>query len=68
MDIQKKFGEKVREIRLSQRISQEELAFRADIHRTYMSSVELGKRNVSLQNIEAIANGLKVPIEELFKK
>lgn len=66
MDIQAVFGQKVRELRLSKGISQEKLAELANLHRTYISSVELGHRNVSLQNIKAIADALGVPIREFF--
>ncbi|MDQ3635353.1 MAG: helix-turn-helix domain-containing protein [Acidobacteriota bacterium] len=55
MTIQQKFGENVRKIRLQRGISQEKLAELAGLHRTYISSIELGKRNVSLQNIQALA-------------
>jgi transcriptional regulator with XRE-family HTH domain len=50
-------------------ISQEELAYRAGLHRTYVGSIERGERNVSLKNIERIANALKVdPVKLLSKK
>lgn len=48
------------------KLSQEELAHRAGVHRTYMGSVERGERNVSLRNIEAIAKALGVSLPELF--
>jgi transcriptional regulator with XRE-family HTH domain len=66
MGILKKFGQRLRYLRLKQGLSQEELAERADLHRTYISSVELGKRNVSLKNIEALAHALDVPISMFF--
>lgn len=47
-------------------ISQEELAFRSGLHRTYISDVERGFRNVSLENIQNIANALEISISELF--
>ena len=61
------FGEKVREIRISQNISQEKLAHLADVHRTYIGSVERAEKNISLINIEKIANALNVNIIELLK-
>ncbi|MGI8544964.1 MAG: helix-turn-helix domain-containing protein [Aridibacter sp.] len=67
MTIQQKFGENVRKIRLQRGISQEKLAELAGLHRTYISSIELGKRNVSLQNIQALAFALEVEIYQLFK-
>ena len=50
-DILKKFGRKVRELRQMKKISQEELAFKAEMHRTYIGGIERGERNVSLINI-----------------
>ena len=66
MTIEKQFGERVRELRLARGLSQEELAFRADIHRTYLSDIERGKRNPALRNIAAIADALGVSLSELF--
>ncbi len=61
-----KFGERVRNLRKLSNLSIEELAYRADINRNYLSDVERGKRNLSLKAIEKIANGLNVPIDALF--
>ena len=47
-------------------ISQEEFAEMCGLHRTYISDIELGKRNVSLENIEKIANALNISISQLF--
>ena len=66
--IEEQFGERVRQFRKILGISQEELAFRADLHRNYISDVECGRRNVSLKAIEKIANGLDIPIDALFVK
>ena len=66
MDITKKFGSKIRTLRGEIGISQEELAARAGLHRTYLSSIELGQRNISIQNIEKLANALNVDIHILF--
>ena len=65
-DIMVRFGQAVRKIRRDQGISQEELAERCGLHRTYISDVELGKRNVSLENIERIATSLNKTLVELF--
>lgn len=67
-DILKKFGLTVRRIRASKGISQEAFADLCNLHRTYISDVELGKRNVSLENIEHISNALGLSISELFKE
>lgn len=56
----RKIGQKIREQRLAIGISQEELASAAGLHRTYIGSIERGERNVSLQNIVAIARALSV--------
>ena len=65
-DIMVRFGQAVRKIRREQGISQEEFAERCGLHRTYISDVELGKRNVSLENFERIAISLNNSLVELF--
>lgn len=65
-DIMTRFGQAVRKLRREQEISQEELAERCGLHRTYISDVELGKRNVSLENIERIAASLNISLVNLF--
>lgn len=67
-DILIRYGQAVRKVRLEQRISQEELADRCNLHRTYISDVELGKRNLSLENIERIAFSLNKSLSEFFKE
>ena len=67
-DILKRFGQAVRKIRREQAISQEELAERCELHRTYISDIELGKRNVSLENIERIAMSLDKTLVQLFSE
>ena len=67
-DIAVRFGQAVRKLRLEQKLSQEELAERCDLHRTYISDIELGKRNVSLENIERIAAALGRPLPDFFKE
>ena len=64
--IQVAFGEQVRLLRRNAAISQEELANRAGLDRSYIGGVERGERNVSLVNIHKIANALKVQPEALF--
>jgi CheY-like chemotaxis protein len=65
-NIIKAFGDTVKSRRNLVGISQEELAERADLHRTYVSDVERGARNVSLKNITRIAQALGVSTAELF--
>ena len=62
------YGSTVRKIRQSQNVSQEKFADLCGLHRTYISDIELGKRNVSLENIEKMANALDIKISELFKE
>ncbi len=62
-----KFGERVREIRKEKGLSQEELAYKADLHRTYIGMIERAEKNITLLNIEKIANALEVNISKLFK-
>lgn len=64
--IEKQFGERVRELRLAKGLSQEELAFKSGVHRTYLGGIERGERNPSLKNITAIAKALDVTLSELF--
>ncbi len=60
------FGERVREIRKEKGLSQKELFFKADLHRTYTGMIERAERNITLINIEKIANALDVRINDLF--
>ncbi len=64
-DVLSRFGKKLRAIRQKRGLSQEALAEEAGLHRTYVSSVERGGRNISLLNIERLAKALKVKISEL---
>ena len=66
MDIKILVGKRVRELRNSIGISQEELADLAGLDRTYITSVECGKRNISIVNIEKLTNALQVSLKEFF--
>ncbi len=61
------FGRRVKELRLRENISQEELAFRCQLSKNYISDVERGTRNITLKVVEKFALGLKVPIGYLFR-
>ena len=65
-EIRVAYGKAVRAIRQDKKISQEELGDLCGVHRTYISDIELGKRNVSLENIDKIAHALQVKKSELF--
>ena len=62
------FGSKVRALRNEKGLSQEELSFKADLHRTYIGMIERAEKNITLINIEKIANALEVSITELLKE
>lgn len=66
-DVLIKFGNKVREERLALGLSQEELAGRAGVHRTYVGMIERAEKNITLTNIEKIAKALKLSIDEITK-
>lgn len=61
-----RFGKKLRQVRQEKGISQEKLAELAGLHRTYVSSVERGERNISLLNIEKLSIALGVPMASLM--
>lgn len=61
-----KFGEKVREKRTELGLSQEELAERAGVHRTYVGMIERAEKNITLENIEKICKALKTPLHDLL--
>ena len=63
---QSRFGDRVRELRLVKDLSQEELAFRAGIHRNYLGGIERGERNPCLNNIIAIADAMGISPAEFF--
>lgn len=60
------FGRRVRELRKERGYSQERFAMLSGLDRSYFGGVERGERNVSLDNIAAIARTLEVPVKELF--
>jgi len=66
LDITHKIGLRIKELRKAQAITQEELSFRAGIDRTYINSVENGKRNISVINLEKICVALNVKFREFF--
>lgn len=60
-------GQRIKSLRNEQELSQEKLALKADIDRTYLAGAEQGKRNISLKSLEKIVTALGVPLEEFFK-
>jgi len=65
-DILVKFGNKVRERRVALGLSQEALASRAGVHRTYVGMIERAEKNITLENIQKIAKALEIPLEKLM--
>lgn len=62
-----KFGQKVREKRLEQGLSQEELAEKVSLHRTYIGMIERAEKNITLINIQKLAVALGLSLSELFE-
>lgn len=65
--ILQKTGDRIRKIRLAAGISQEKLATLTKLHRTYISDVERGNRNISIINLEKISKALGAPLADLFR-
>lgn len=66
MDIKLKIGQRIRELRKELGISQEALAYKAEVDRTYVTDVENGRRNVSVEILERLIKALDVSITEFF--
>ncbi|WDZ99702.1 helix-turn-helix domain-containing protein [Mucilaginibacter sp. SJ] len=67
MEIKSKVGNRIKDIRERNGKSQKDLAYTADLDRSYIASVENGQRNISIVNLEKIAIALKVSLSELFQ-
>jgi transcriptional regulator with XRE-family HTH domain len=67
MDIRKKVGARIKELRQAIKLTQEALAYKAEVDKTYLNEVENGKRNVSVINLEKIIRALEVSFEKFFK-
>lgn len=67
MEICKRFGSKVRDLRIAQGMSQETLAQKSGLHRTYIGGIERGERNISLINIEKIAKALELSLVDIVE-
>ena len=61
-----KFGSRVRQFRKEKNLSQEELSFKAGLHRTYIGMIERGEKNITLMNIDKISKALNIDISILF--
>jgi len=67
VEIKLKIGLRIKELREKSEMSQKDLAYSADLDRSYIASIENGQRNVSIVNIEKIATALNVSVKEFFK-
>lgn len=65
--IQKKIGSRIKELRQQTGLSQEKFALKIGMDRTYFASVENGKRNVSIINLEKISKGFGISLSDMFK-
>lgn len=65
--ITKEFGQRLKELRQETGLSQEKIALKISMDRTYYASVEAGRRNISLENIKKIADGFGVSLSQLFE-
>ncbi len=68
MDIKQKIGQRIKELRTQSNLSQEAVANKAEIERTFMTHVENGRRNVSVETLEKIVtNGLEISFQKFFE-
>jgi len=67
-DVLVKFGKKVKEQRLKMGLSQEKLAARAKVHRTYIGMIERAEKNITLKNINKIATALNMELSDMFNR
>jgi transcriptional regulator with XRE-family HTH domain len=61
-----KFGEKIRKLRKKLNLSQEDLAYKAELHRTYIGMIERGEKNITLVNIEKLSNALNIELKSIL--
>ena len=66
MDILKQFGNRCKQLRNNLNLSQENFALKINMDRTYYSSVESGKRNISIKNIQKICDGFNISLKDFF--
>jgi len=67
MDIKTKIGNRIRDLRHERELSQEQFSHICGLDRTYIAGIEQGKRNVSIVNLEKIADGFEISLSQLFK-
>ena len=67
MSIEQKIGDRIKEIRVTKKLTQEQLAWEADVDRTYMNHVENGRKNISIKSLEKIIKALNTDMSTFFK-
>lgn len=67
MTIEQQIGDRIKKIRIEKNMTQEQLAWEANVDRTYMNHVENGRKNISVRSLEKIVNALGVSFYEFFK-
>ena len=67
-ELSKLIGQRIRNYRIQQKLSQEKLAELSGCHPTYIGQVERGEKNATLESIEKIASALNIPLSQLFEK
>lgn len=66
MDIKTKIGLRIKEIRTEKNLTQEAVAWKSEIDRSFMNHVENGRRNISIESLEKVLSGLEITIKEFF--
>lgn len=66
MDIKQKVGLRIKELRKELSLTQEALAFKAEVDKTYLNEVENGKRNISIVNLEKIISALELSLQQFY--
>lgn len=66
MDIKEKIGHRIRELRTLQNLTQEGLAWQAELDRTFMNHVENGRRNISVESLDKIVHALEISYSDFF--
>ncbi|HHB1654675.1 MULTISPECIES: helix-turn-helix domain-containing protein [Bacillus cereus group] len=67
MELIKKLGERIRFLRREQKLSQERLGELSNIHTNHIGAIERGEKNVTIESLAKITNGLGITLEELFR-
>ncbi len=66
MDIKTKIGLRIKEIRTDKKLTQEAVAWKSEVDRSFMNHVENGRRNISIESLEKVLSGLEITIKDFF--